>query len=253
MLSGVRTKARLVRASAGDYASAWCDLRAFETVTREDATSDLRLGRQPRRWHDVERRSLLLWLAAIQAAALIPVLALVMGFVGSIQGTVTTEVQRPGDLSTPLMLRVIRDLGGYALAFVVVVAMLEAVVSLAERRLLTARAGLLPRGPGERTETRLAVAGALRLVRHPVRELGVALVSWSVAVGALVVSVASVTVAWSATRPGLQALALSGDATRLAAAPLALALLCAVWLAALCLCGLASAFRTALWTMDALR
>jgi hypothetical protein len=233
--------------------SAWCDLRAFETATRDEASFELRLGRQPRPWPEAERRSILMWLAAIQAAGMIPVLLLVMGVVGSLEGTVTSEVQRPADLGTPLVLRVVGDLGGYIVAFVVLVALVEVVVSLAERRLLTAKAGLLPHGTGERTETRIALAGALRLVRHPVRELGVALISWAVAATAVVVGVGSVTLAWSATRPGLQALALSGDATRLAAAPIALALLSAVWIAALCLCGMASAFRTALWTMDSLR
>jgi hypothetical protein len=233
--------------------SAWCDLRAFETVTHDDATLDLRLGRPPRAWPRDERRSLLLWLAAIQAAAMIPVLLLVMGIVGSLEGTVTNEVQQPTDLGTPLLLRVLRDLGVYVVAFIALVALLEVVVSLAERRLLAGRAGLLPRGAGERTETRLAIAGALRLLRHPIRELGVAALSWAVALTAIVVAAGSVTIAWSATRPGLQSLALSGDPTRLAVAPVALALLCGVWIAALCLCGIATAFRTALWTMDALR
>src|SRR4029078_4877982 len=79
--------------------------------------------------------------------------------------------------------------------------------------------GLLPDGPGERTETRLAVAGATRLVRHPLRGLRVALVSWSVALGALLVGSVSVTLAWAAIRPGLQALVVSSDPVRLAGAP----------------------------------
>ncbi len=232
--------------------SAWCDLQAFEMLTRDDATLDLRLGRAPRPF-GAERTSLLLWLAAIQAAAFIPVLVLVMVVVGSLQGAVTSEVQRPTDLATPLLVRVAADLGEYLVAAVVLIAILEVVVSLASRRLLVARAGLLPRGPGERTETRLALAGALRLVRHPLRVAGVALLSWSVALVAIVGGVAGVTLAWTATRPGLQALAASGDTARLASAPVVLVLLCAVWLAVLCLCGLATAFRTALWTTDALR
>lgn len=232
--------------------SAWCDLLAFEAVTRDDVTLDLRLGR-PARPFGAARTSVLLWLAAIQAAAMLPVLLLVMVIVGGLQGAVTTEVQSPSDLGTPLILRVATDLGGFLAAGLVLVAILEVLVSLASRRLLVARAGLLPDGRGERTETRLALAGALRLVRRPSRELGVALVSWTVALLAAVAGVASVTLAWAVTRPGLQALALSGDTARLATAPVALALLCAVWLAVLCLCGLATAFRTALWTMDALR
>lgn len=232
--------------------SAWCDLVAFETVTRDEVTSDLRLGRRARPF-GAARTSVLLWLAAIQAAAILPLLVLVMVVVGNLEATVTGQVQRPTDLATPLVLRVVGDLGGYLVVGLAMVAVLEVLVSLASRRLLAARAGLLPDGPGERTETGLAVAGALRLVRRPLRELGVALVSWAVAVLAAVAGVAGVSVAWAATRPGLQALAASGDTARLAAAPVALGMLCAVWLAVLCLCGLATAFRTALWTMDTLR
>jgi len=232
--------------------SAWCDLQAFEVLVRDDATLDLRLGRAPHPF-EADRTSMLLWVAAIQAAAFIPVLVLVMVVVGNLQGVVTSEVQRPTDLATPLLVRVAADLGEYLVGAVVLIAIVEVLVSLASRRLLAARAGLLPRGPGERSEIRLALAGALRLVRHPVRVLGVALVSWSVALVAIVMGVAGVTLAWTATRPALQALAASGDTVRLASAPVALVLLCAVWLAVLCLCGLGSAFRTALWTTDALR
>jgi len=232
--------------------SAWCDLLAFEAVTQDDATLELRLGRTARPF-GAARGSVLLWLAAIQAAAVLPLLLLAMVVMGSLEGAVTSQVQRPTDISTPLVLRVAGDLGGYLVLGLAMVAILEVLVSLASRRLLAARAGLLPDGPGERSETRLAVAGALLLVRRPLREMGVALVSWGVAVLAAVAGVVSVSVAWAATRPGLQALATSGDTARLAAAPVALALLCAVWLAVLCLCGCATAFRTAVWTMDALR
>lgn len=232
--------------------SAWCDLLAFETVIRDDATLDLRLGRAPHPFGR-ERTSVLLWLAAIQAAAVLPLLVLVMIIVGSVQAVITSQVQRPTDLSTPLLLRVLGELGGHLIAGLALVALLEVLVSLASRRLLVARAGLLPDGPGERTEARLAMSGASQLGRRPMRVLAVALVSWTVAVGVLVAGLASVTLAWAVTRPGLQALAASGDGARLASAPVALVLLCAVWLAVLCLCGLASAFRTALWTTDTLR
>lgn len=232
--------------------SAWCDLHAFELLTRDGSTLDLRLGREPRPF-GADRTSVLLWLAAIQAAALLPVLVLVMGIVGQLQGSVMSEVQRPTDLSTPLILRVVADLGEYLVAGLVVIAILEVLVSLASRRVLAARAGLLPRGPGERTETRQAIAGALRVVRQPLRVMGVALVSWSVAFLTLVGGVAAITVAWTATRPALQGLAASDDTARLASAPVALVLLCATWLAVLCLCGLSTAFRTALWTTDTLR
>jgi hypothetical protein len=232
--------------------SAWCDLLSFEELTRDEATLDLRLGR-PARPFGRERTSMLLWLAAIQAAAILPLLALVMVVVGTLESTVTTQVQQPTDLSTPLLMRILGDLGGFLVVGLALIGLLEVLVSLASRRLLVARAGLLPDGPGERTEARLAVAGALRLIRHPWRVVPVAAVSWGVALSVIVAGVASVTLAWGAIRPGLQTAAVSGDPVRLASAPVAVAMLCTVWFAVLSLCGLAAAFRTALWTADTLR
>ena len=166
----------------------------------------------------------------------------------------TTQVQQPTDLATPLPLRVLGDLGGYLVVGVVLIGVLEVLVSLASRRLLVARAGLLPDGPGERTESRLAVAGALRLVRHPFRVIPVAAVSWGVALGAMLAGAASVTPRMDGhppEPPGPRGLRATWSGWR--APPWRSRSLCTVWLAVLCLCGLATAFRTALWTMDTLR
>ncbi|MEZ4597366.1 MAG: hypothetical protein R3C32_11440 [Chloroflexota bacterium] len=229
---------------------AWCDLLAFEAVTQDDATLELRLGRTARL--GAARGSVLLWLTAIQAAAVLPLLLLAM-VVPAASRVVTSQVQRPtGHLHAagapgrrrPGRLSRVgpgdgRDPGGAG-----------------EPRFPTAARGA--RGAAAR-RARRAVRDPARGGRRPpagpttLREMGVALVSWGVAVLAAVAGVVSVSVAWAATRPGLQALATSGDTARLAAAPVALALLCAVWLAVLCLCGCATAFRTAVWTMDALR
>ena len=192
-------------------------------------------------------------MAAVQAAGLVPILALVLVLVGRLGGLVTTELERPSDLDVPLFGRLIRDSTAPVVGVLLVVAIIEVLVSLASRRLIMARLGLLPDGAGEQTESRLALGGALRAIRQPLRVAGVAMVSWLTAAAAIVVAVGGLSLAWSATRAGLLSLGRSGDIGAVLGALIAAGLLSAAWIGALCLCGLASAFRSALWTMDTLR
>jgi hypothetical protein len=173
--------------------------------------------------------------------------------VGRLEGLVTTELERPSDLDVPLFGRLIRDSTVPVVGVLLVVAIIEVLVSLASRRLIMARLGLLPDGAGEATEGKQALGGALRAVRQPLRVAGVAVVSWLTAIVAIVVAVGGLSLAWSATRAGLLSLGRPGDIGALLGALIAAALLSAAWIGALCLCGLASAFRSALWTMDTLR
>ena len=116
-----------------------------------------------------------------------------------------------------------------------------------------ARLGLLPDGAGEPTEGRLAVAGAARAMHQPLRVAGIAAVSWLTALLVMGLAVGGLSLAWGATRAGLVSLGRAGDPGELLGALIAAFLLSAAWIGALCLCGLASAFRSALWTMDTLR
>ncbi|MBX3029965.1 MAG: hypothetical protein KF809_07375 [Chloroflexi bacterium] len=233
--------------------SAWCDVASFERVVRSDAARELRLGRTPSLFGRDERRGLWLWVAAIQAVALIPMLVLVWAIVEGLQGAVTTEVQRPTDVSTPLVLRVLGGFGPTLFVMAVVIALGEVVVSTASRRLLTARAGCLPDGVGERTETRLAVAGALRAITRPGRVWPVAALSWLVGLGALGIALVASMVGWSITRPALDTLGRGAGLADAAGPAIVVTLMCAIWLGGLMLLGMASAFRNAMWTMESLR
>ena len=178
---------------------------------------------------------------------------LLLLFVGRLARVVSSELQQPSDLSIPLIDRIIRDAAPALAGLLLLIALIEVLVSLASRRVIIARLALLPDGAGEQTEARLAVRGALRLVRQPLRVGGVAVLSWCTALLAILIAIGSVSLVWGLTRQGLLSLERTGDLGALLGALLLAVLLTAVWMAALCLCGLASAFRSSLWTMDTLR
>lgn len=240
-------------ALAAVLTSAWADLHAFERCVAAPRSGALRLGRTARAPRGAERNSLLLWIAAISATAMVPVLVLSILFLGRLGGIVAGELERPSDLGTPLLLRVVQDATPTLLVIAIVVGIMEVLVSLATRRLLTARAGLLPDGPGEPTETGLAVGGALRLVRQPIRVVGIALVSWLAALAALATAVVGLSLVWAAARPGLSSLSHPSDLGAYLGALILSVVIAGGVLAAFCVCGVASAFRSSLWTMDTLR
>jgi len=233
--------------------SAWAELQAAERVVVAPDSVTLRLGRAPRQLARAERRSLLLWVASIQAGGLVPILLVLLLFTGRLGRAVSSELQQPSDLSTPLMDRLIRDATPAIVGLILLFALMEVVVSLASRRLIVARLGLLPDGAGERTEGRLAAHGALRAVRQPVRVGGLALLSWLTALLAIVVAVGGVSLAWGLTRQGLLSMGRTDDPGAMVGALSLAFLLSVVWIGAFCLCGLASAFRSSLWTLDTLR
>ncbi len=233
--------------------SAWAELNAVERCAADPRSVTLRLGRSPRPLAAGERRSVLLWVAAIQATGLVPILLLVLLFVGRLTGVVSNELQQPGDLATPLLVRIVRDATPALAGMLLLIALIEVLVSLASRRLILARLGLLPDGPGEPTEGRLAIHGASRLGRQPLRVGAVAALSWLTALVTILVAVGGLTLAWDLTRQGLLSLGDTGDLGAMLGASILAALLSAVWIGAFCMCGLASAFRGSLWTMDTLR
>jgi hypothetical protein len=233
--------------------SAWADLHAFERCVATPRSAALRLGRPPRRLAPRDRNSLLLWVAAIGAAGLVPILLITLLYAGRLGGIVATELEQPSDLGSPLVARVLRDVVPGLGVMALVVAMVEVLVSLASRRLMAARMGLLPDGPGESSESRLAARGALRLLRQPLRVMGIAFLSWATALVSAGLAMAALTLTWGATRPGLLSLSRPADPGVLVGALFTACLLSTVWLATLCLCGVAGAFRSSLWTMDTLR
>jgi hypothetical protein len=242
----------------GVLAAAWAEVHAFERTVSDPETEALRrsLPARPRSLEPGERSSLVLWVAAIFAAGLVPILLAVLLAGDQMGHALVAETQAPSSVGAPLVVRVI---GGarLELALCLVVALVvEALVSLGSRRLLAARYSVLPEGAGaesEASETRTALAGALRLVHQPARSLGVALLCWGVTIVGVGLALLVIEVSWTNVRDVLLSLA---DPTRpalLLVAAIELAVFCAVWLGALLLVGVTSALRTALWTVDAVR
>ena len=200
-----------------------------------------------------ERTSLVLWVAAIFAAGLVPILLVALVAGDRMGHVLVAEARSPSSVTVPLALRVLNG-ARLELALCLVVALvMEALVSLGSRRLLAVRFGLAPDDAAATTEGRTALAGAARLVTQPARSLGVALLSWCVTIVGVGLALVAVEVAWANARDVLLSLADTTQPVVLMTALLELALFCTVWLGGLLLVGVASALRTALWTVDALR
>lgn len=165
--------------------------------------------------------------------ALLPVLAMAGTLVVS---AVYRELTAPGDVTVPLVVRVIQSEPGALVAVALTWLVGEAIGALAARRVV-----LLGRG----------AAGALvsavgASIRSPLRIGATALLATIGSVIALVPVIGLLMAAWSATRT-----LVLGD-LGLVALP-AIVLLVLAFCAALVVAGLASAWRSALWTAEDLR
>jgi len=237
----------------GVLVAAWAEVHAFERTSSDPETEVLRLGRTPRQLEGHDRWSLVLWVAAVFAAGLVPILLTVLLAGDRLGHALVDEVQTPSSVTVPLALRVFSDARLELGLCILVAAIMEATVSLGSRRLMAARYGVLPAGAGEASEGRTALAGAARLLRQPARSVGTALLCWSVTIVGVGVTLAVIAVAWSSTRDVLLSLADTTAIESVAIAVVELMLFCAVWMGGLVVVGFASALRTALWTVDTLR
>lgn len=172
---------------------------------------------------------------AVRLLSLLPVgLAAVLAWPPLYDATYR-ELVLPGDLATPLPIRVIRAVPGPLAAVVVVWLVSDSAAALAVRHLVLER-------------RRVLVAWALGwvdLVRHPLRSAGTALIGVTVLALLLGPSMLAATAGWSRVRDVMLG---AGDP---AAALVAVVLWVAIWLGALMLAGIASAVRAAAWTLVA--
>lgn len=240
-------------AIGGVVVSAWADVALAERFVRDAETDELRLGRPPRRLEPAARRSLVWWVASIQAIATVPViLAITLVIDGAVRAA-TAELTNPSATDLPLLVRVLPAVAGPALLLIGVLVVVEALSSVASRRLMAGAWGLLPDGPAGPSETRLALGALRRVTLGPGRVLATAGVGWLV-IGATVALVAFASaLAWGTARDVLVAGSSAGDASVLLASALIVGLFAAVWMGGLGLIGFASALRSGLWTADALR
>ncbi len=240
-------------AIAGIVASAYADVALAERFVHDPETEGLRRWRSPIRRAGAARRSLVWWVASVQAIALLPVVAAVSLLVEGVVRTTTDELLAPSTTQVPLAARVIGAVGPEVLLAGIVVVLVEACSSLAARRLMVNAWGLAPGAPDRGSEARIALLGVARLLHTPARVLLTALVGWLIIGLVAAFAIAVTMAAWGSARDVLVEGSLATDPTGPVSGALVVALLATVWVGGLCLVGFASALRSGLWTVDALR
>ena len=211
----------------GGLIGAWADL-ALVRAAAADEDFDVRLADRPGG----------LWRAlAVRLIAHLPLAIALAWGATRIVDAAYREVILPDELTTPIVLRVLRDVPDAVTAVIGAWLFGEAVGGLAQRRLWSSEASI-PAALGWATA---------RFVRRPVATIGT-LVLTTVIVGVAVVIPALVAgVAWRRLHA---ALAADGPPFEVA---VALGLFVCLWLAALLFAGAVTAWRSFAWTAEAFR
>jgi len=234
-------------------ALAYLELAAFERVVGDDETAEQRDDRPPARLSGGGRRRLIGWLAAVQLAGVAVLAAAALPLANAIVGVTTGEILRPTIPGGSIYMRVlggVREPLAVILAAVVVVEVLTALIS---RELLVRGFGLrlgAAAGPGARS----VLAESLgRAFVQPVRTVASAVLGWAISLAVLMPVVLSLLLAWEMVRSTYLATGSQTDAQSVTGLVLVTLALVAVFVAGVLLCGLASAIRSSLWTIDVLR
>jgi hypothetical protein len=242
-----------VIAIGGVLLSSYADLCLFERVVRDPETLELRLGREARVLTGPERRSLLSWIAAVQAAALLPIIMGITLLVDRVARLVTAELYAPSATDLPLAARVLPGVAAELALAGLAIVVAEIAASVASRRLMAAAFRLLPDGTAPGSERRVAVGALARAIRSPGRVIATAAAGWAILLGILALVVLGATIAWAAVRDVVVVGGAAGDPGVAAVTWLIVGVFCAIWLAGLVLVGCATAIRSTLWTVDSLR
>ena len=190
-------------AIAGVVVSAYADLGLAERFVHDPESGELRRGREPAALSPAARRSLLWWIASVQAIALLPVIVAVSLLVEAVVRATSDELITPSTTELPLVARVVPALGPQLVIAVVVLVVVEALSSLATRRLMAhawAAAARRPvaRHPHGRRGSPCAAPDAWS--GSPGRVLATALAGWA-AIGLVVGFVTIVSLlAWGTAR-----------------------------------------------------
>ena len=202
-----------------------------------------------------------LGLAWLQFLGLLPGIAVLALAAPVVRDVAVGELLLPSSSNVPFLVRVMEGAEGPLLRGVFVLAVGEALVTIATRMYL---------GGDARGSTSQAYEAAVRwIMRRPVAALATWVVGWAVLLGALLPSLWAVALAWGQLRAvlldsaralgSLGAPCVQGKACPdllavvpvLVGAAAACLLFVTVWTAAIVLVGVASAFRSALWTFAA--
>ena len=145
------------------------------------------------------------------------------------------ELTLPSDVLTPIALRVVRGAADGVIVIVVAWLIGETIGGLAARRIGIDGAGVLD-------GVRSAVD---RVIRHPIRVLALAIVPLAALAAVVVLSALASNLAWDAVR------AVLAEGSPSPARVVTIALFIGLWGGGLVLIALASAWRAAVWTVEA--
>ena len=239
-------------AIGGVILSAYADVSLADRVVHDPETDDLRLGRAPRRLDPPAYRSLVWWVASVQAVALLPVVLVLTMLAGRAVDAITDELVTPSSTDLPLVLRALPPIAGPALLALLTIVIVSTLSSLATRRLMASAWGLLPYGPVRASPWRLAVGALRRILVAPGRVIATAVAGWLILCAAMLVAGGASAIAWQGARDVLVG-GTTPDPAAMVVSVIILGLFSAVWLGGLALVGCAAAIRSALWLVDALR
>lgn len=176
-------------------------------------------------------------LAALRLLGLVPPLVALLLSAPVLYDAFYRELVLPDELRSPLAIRVLRDVPGTVLAVAATWLVADAATSLAIRRHVLERRGLVASW----------AAGWVGLVRRPVRVVGTALATVALTIGLVGPGLVAGAFAWIRARDVLRE-----DRDALAIV-LSVLLFVALWLGALVLAGVGAAFRGAAWTFEVVR
>jgi hypothetical protein len=236
-------------------AIAYLELAAFERIVGDEETAEQRDDQTPATLSRGQRRRLISWLLVVQLAAVVVLAVAALPLANAVIQVTTEEILRPSVPGGSIYERVLGGVREPLALFLAVVVVVEMLTALASRQLLVRGFGLVlhPR-PSSGLGVRSALAAALaRPVRQPLRTVGTALLGWALSLGVLIPVLWSLALAWQTVRSTYLATGSRTDAQSVTGLVLVTVALAAVFAAGLLLCGLASALRSALWTMDGLR
>lgn len=231
------------------FLAAYADVAAFERVAV--ATDGLGEDRVPRRLAAGARMDLAITLATIQGAALIPAGVMAVFVAERINRAVVSELTSPSSFASPLAVRVATAALDPLLALALALMLADLLYALASRAVLMR--GSSPAGRSQPSATGAAVQGMMRMLRRPIATLVVATLCWIVTLVVVLPVLWATSVAWEGVRRLFLTPGGSSEPELLLASLIATLIFAAVWVAGSMLAGFASAVRSAMWSVDALR
>jgi hypothetical protein len=219
------------------YALARCELALFSRFVNTSVASVEHAWLRPGRLTRSHARAATTRIFVIDAFGLLAVLVVAVPLAAAIGQSTLNEILLPSSADS-IYARILRDVAMPLIALVAAIVGMEAICAMTVRRALATAFGLAPYS---------------RIHRHPLRAIAVAVVGWMLFIGAVVLSIAVLSVAWTAVRSVFLSTGLSGDITAIASALVVALLFGVVFAASLLIGGVVSAVRAGLWTLASLR